>query len=52
MIKAHSSAKIVSSGISDVVVVSVHTEKTRLKKFMKIIIIILLVCEKRRCRDD
>ena len=31
--------KMVSSGISDVVIVSVHSEKTRLKKLMKIIII-------------
>ena len=34
MIKAHSSGKMVSSGISDVVITSVHSEKTRLKKFM------------------
>ena len=39
MIKAHSSGKMVSSGISDVVIVSVRSEKTCLKKLMKIIII-------------
>ena len=34
MIKAHSSGRMVSSGISDVVIASVHSEKTRLKKLM------------------
>ena len=47
MIKAHSSGRMVSSGISDVVIASVHSEKTRLKKLllmmiMKIIVIIVL----------
>ena len=32
MIKAHSSGRMVSSGISDVEIASVHSEKTRLKK--------------------
>ena len=35
MIKAHSSGRTVSSGISDVVIGSVHSEKIRLKKLMK-----------------
>ena len=34
MIKAHSSGRMVSSGISDVVIASVYSEKTRLKKLM------------------
>ena len=38
MIKAHSSGRMVSSGISDVVIASVYSEKTRLKKLMIIII--------------
>ena len=38
VIKAHSSGRMVSSGISDVVIASVYSEKTRLKKFMIIII--------------
>ena len=33
MIKAHSIGKMVSSGISDAVIASVHSEKTHLKKF-------------------
>ena len=44
--------------LSDVATASVHSEKTRLKKWIMIIIIIksnrknhLLVNEKRRCRD-
>ena len=35
MITSHSSGRMVSSGISDVVISSVHSEKTRLKKLMK-----------------
>ena len=31
-LKPHSSGRIVSSGIGDVVIASVHSEKTRLKK--------------------
>ena len=51
MIKAHSSGTMVSSGISDVVITSVHSEKTRLKKLMmmmmmKMIIIIIIVMNK------
>ena len=63
MIKAHFSGRMVSSGISDVVIASVHSQKTRLKSLvrkmmmimMMMIIIItknhLLVNEKRRRRD-
>ena len=38
MIKAHVSGKLVSIGISDVVIASVYTEKARLKKLMMILI--------------
>ena len=38
-IKGYSSGRMVSSGISDVVIASVNSEKTRLKKVMRIIII-------------
>ena len=41
MIKAQISGRMVSSGISDVVIASVHSEKTRLKKCMMIMIIII-----------
>ena len=34
MIKVHSSGNMVFSGISDVIIASVHSEKTRLKKLM------------------
>ena len=43
MIKAHISGKLVSSGISDVVIASVYSEKTCLKKLMKMIIIIIII---------
>ena len=36
--KAQISEKLVTSGISDVVIVSVHSEKTRMKKMIMIII--------------
>ena len=49
IIKAQISGKMVTSGISDVAIVSVHSEKTRLKKL--IVIIIIIINEKRRCRD-
>ena len=39
MIKSHSSGRIVSSGISDVVIASVNSEKTRLKQMIVMIII-------------
>ena len=38
MIKAQISGRMVSSGISDVAIASVHSEKTRLKKLMMIMI--------------
>ena len=40
--KVQISGKLVTSGISDVVTPSVHSEKTRLKKLMKMIIIIII----------
>ena len=40
MIKAHSSGRMVSSDISDVVIASVHSEKTHLKKLMMMVRII------------
>ena len=39
MIKTQISGRMVSSGISDVAIASIYSEKTRLKKLMKIIII-------------
>ena len=42
MIKAHSSGEMVSS-INDVVIASVHSENTRLKKLMTIMIIIIIM---------
>ena len=45
MIKAQISGTMVSSGISDVAIASVHSEKTRLKKCMMIMIIIMLMNE-------
>ena len=41
MIKAQISGRMISSGMSDVVIASVHSEKTHLKK-LKIIIIIII----------
>ena len=41
IIRAQISEKLVSSGISDVATASVHSEKTRLKKLMIMIIIIM-----------
>ena len=38
MIKAHFSGRMVSSGISDVVITSVHSEKTNIKKLIMITI--------------
>ena len=40
IIKAQISGKLVTSSISDVAIASVHSEKTRLKKIIMIIIII------------
>ena len=42
MIKAQISGRMISSGMSDVAISSVHSEKTHLKKLMKIIIIIIM----------
>ena len=39
MIKEKNSGRMISSGISDVVIASVHSEKTRLKKLIMIMII-------------
>ena len=38
-IRAQISGKLATSGISDIAITSVHSEKTRLKKMIKIIII-------------
>ena len=43
MIKTHSSGRIVSSGISDVVIASVHSEKTRLKQLMMMMMIVMII---------
>ena len=43
MIKAQISGGMVSSGISNVAIASVHSEKTRLKKCMMIMIIIIFM---------
>ena len=40
MIKAQISGRMISSGTNDVAITSVHSEKTRVKKLMKIIIIV------------
>ena len=45
-IKAQISGKMASISISDVVTASVYSEKTRLKKLMKIIIIIIIIMNK------
>ena len=46
-IKAHSSGKMVSSGISDRVIASVHSEKTILKKMLTIMMkMIIIITEK------
>ena len=46
IVKAQISGRMVSSGISDVAFASVRSEKTRLKKFLIMIVIIKLVTEK------
>ena len=43
IIKAQISKRMVSSGISDVAFASVHSEKTRLKKLMMRIMIIIIM---------
>ena len=42
MIKAHSSGRMVSSGINDVVITSVHSEKTHPKKLMLMLMIMII----------
>ena len=42
-IKAQISGRMASIGISDVVTASVYSDKTRLKKLMKIIIVIIII---------
>ena len=42
-IKPHSLGRMLSSGTSDVVITSVHTEKTRPKKLMMIIVIMVMM---------
>ena len=48
--KAHISGRMISSGISNVAIVSVYSEKTCLKKLIMIIIIITSK-SKRSCSD-
>ena len=43
VIKAYSSGRMVPSGISDVVIISVHSEKTRLKKLMIMIMMMMMI---------
>ena len=43
MIKAHFSGRMVSSGISDVAIASVHSEKTRLKNLMKKMMMMMMM---------
>ena len=46
MIKANSSGRMVSSGVSDVVIASVYSEKTRLKKLMITTIMFIIIMNK------
>ena len=46
IIKAQISGKLVSSGISDVATASVYSEKTRMKKCMMSMIIIIIIMNK------
>ena len=50
MIKAHSSGKIVSSDISDVVIASAYSEKTHMKKLMmiKMMMVMMIIMNKLR----
>ena len=43
MIKAHSSGRMVSSGISNVVIASVYSEKTCLKKLMMMKMVMIMI---------
>ena len=45
-IKVQISGRMASIGISDVVTASVYSEKTRMKKLMKMIIIIIIIMNK------
>ena len=45
MIKAHSSGRIVSSGVSDVVIASVYSEKTHLNKLMMMMMMMMMNVE-------
>ena len=47
MIKAHSSGRMVSSSISDVVITSVHSENTRLKKLIKMMMMMIIIIKLR-----
>ena len=46
MIKAFFSGKLVSSGISDVVIASVYSEKTRLMKLTKMMMMMMMIMNK------
>ena len=48
-VKAQISGRMVSSGMSDVAFVSVHSEKTRLKKLMMMKMIIIIICKYYPC---
>ena len=41
--KAHFSGRMISSGISDVAIASVHLEKIRLKKLMKLTMMMMMI---------
>ena len=45
-IKAQISGRMISSGISDVVIASVHSEKTHQKKLIMMMITIISIIEK------
>ena len=51
LIKAHYSGKMISSGISDVVIASVHSEETHLKKLMMMIMIIIIKMQETVARN-
>ena len=48
MITAHSSGKMVFTGISDLMIATIHSEKTRLKNLMKMMMIIITTCAHKR----
>ena len=43
MIEAHSSERLISSGIRGVVIASLHSEKTSLKKFIMMTMMIMII---------